>query len=133
MFPRTLKTALILTTLCLTPAAYALIDELVADAPHAAMTLDDLCGRRTETTVTVDGMSSLEEMITDGLLLPGQRSPGRRLPLDLLRGGRRGEADDHPDRRPPLRARRQPVRFGHRTGGRSLAAPSSLRSDTRRS
>ena len=46
---------------------YAMIDELIADTPHADMTLEDL-GGMTEITVTAPTMRSLENMIDDGLL-----------------------------------------------------------------
>jgi hypothetical protein len=47
---------------------YAMIDAMVADTPHADMTLDDLGGGMTEMTITTRTVRSLESMITGGLL-----------------------------------------------------------------
>jgi hypothetical protein len=46
---------------------YAMIDSLVADTPHAEMTIDDLAYRM-ETTITVSDVRRMERMIDDGLL-----------------------------------------------------------------
>ena len=47
---------------------YAMIDALVADTPHAELTLDDLGGGMTEMTITTPTVKSLEVMIDDGIL-----------------------------------------------------------------
>ena len=47
---------------------YEMIDELVADTPHADLTLEDLGGGMTEITITAPSVRALEVMIDDGLL-----------------------------------------------------------------
>jgi hypothetical protein len=47
---------------------YEMIDSLVADTPHADMTLDDLGAGMTETTLTTPTVTAMENMIDDGLL-----------------------------------------------------------------
>ena len=47
---------------------YEMIDVLVADTPHAEMTLDDLGGGMTEIVVTTMVVTSMENLIEDGLL-----------------------------------------------------------------
>ena len=47
---------------------FAMIDDLVADTPHAEMTLDDLGGGMTETTIEARTVRSRGGMIDDGLL-----------------------------------------------------------------
>jgi hypothetical protein len=45
-----------------------MIDALVADTPHATMTLDDLGGGMMELTIRTPTVRSMENMIDDGLL-----------------------------------------------------------------
>jgi len=47
---------------------YAMIDELVADTPHAGMVLTDLSGGMTEIVIDRMMVRELENMIDDGLL-----------------------------------------------------------------
>ena len=47
---------------------YEMIDSLVADTPHADMTLEDLGTGMTETTLTTRTITAMENMIDDGLL-----------------------------------------------------------------
>lgn len=47
---------------------YAMIDALVADTPHADMTLDDLGGGMTEIDITTMTVQSVENLVDDGLL-----------------------------------------------------------------
>lgn len=47
---------------------YALIESLVADTPHADMTLEDLGMGMTEITIVTDSLTSLMNLINDGLL-----------------------------------------------------------------
>ena len=47
---------------------YAMIDTMVADTPHADMTLDDIAVGMTEMTITTPTVKSLEVMIDDGIL-----------------------------------------------------------------
>ena len=47
---------------------YEMIDALVADTPHAEMTLDDLGGGMTEISMTTRTITAMENMIDDGLL-----------------------------------------------------------------
>ena len=47
---------------------YAMIDSLLMDTPHADMTLDDLGSGMTEMTITAPTVTSMENMIDDGLL-----------------------------------------------------------------
>lgn len=47
---------------------YAMIDEMVADTPHAELDFSDMSGSTTEITVTTDSVRALENMIDDGLL-----------------------------------------------------------------
>ncbi len=47
---------------------YAMIDSLLMDTPHADMTLDDLGAGMTELTITTSTVTSMENMIDDGLL-----------------------------------------------------------------
>jgi len=47
---------------------YEMIDSLVADTPHADMTLEDLGTGMTETTLTTPTITGMENMIDDGLL-----------------------------------------------------------------
>ena len=81
MITRALKASLALLVICVAPAyahhaaegivdeeIYDMIDSLVEDTPHAAMTLDDLGGRMAETTIYVESLTDLEGMITEGLL-----------------------------------------------------------------
>ncbi|MBA3030460.1 MAG: hypothetical protein FP816_16835 [Desulfobacteraceae bacterium] len=44
---------------------YAMIDEMVADTPHATMVFDDDMGT---TEITADSVSAAEDLIADGLL-----------------------------------------------------------------
>ena len=46
---------------------YAMIDSLVADTPHAEMTVDDI-GTMTTTTITTQTVTETENMVDDGLL-----------------------------------------------------------------
>ena len=46
---------------------YAMIDSLVADTPHADMTIDDLVSQM-ETAIRVPSVGMMERMIDDGLL-----------------------------------------------------------------
>jgi len=48
---------------------YAMIDALVADTPHAEMTLEDLGGGMSATTVTTSTVGSLQNMIGSGVLI----------------------------------------------------------------
>ncbi|MBU0481799.1 MAG: hypothetical protein KKG47_11940 [Proteobacteria bacterium] len=47
---------------------YEMIDTMIADTPHADMTLDDIAIGMTEMTITTRTIKSLEVMIDDGLL-----------------------------------------------------------------
>lgn len=47
---------------------YEMIDSLVADTPHADMTLDDIAIGMTEMTVTTNTLVAMENMLDDGLL-----------------------------------------------------------------
>ena len=47
---------------------YAMIDALVADTPHADMTLDNIGGGMTEIVITTMTVQSVESMIDAGLL-----------------------------------------------------------------
>lgn len=47
---------------------YAMIDALVADTPHAEMTLDDLGPGMTEIDITTMTVQSVENLVDDGLL-----------------------------------------------------------------
>jgi len=47
---------------------WEMIDALVADTPHATMTLDDLGGGMMELTIQTPTVRSMENMIDDGLL-----------------------------------------------------------------
>ena len=47
---------------------YTMIEELVADTPHADMTLEDLGMGMTEVTIVTDTLTSLMNLIEDGLL-----------------------------------------------------------------
>lgn len=47
---------------------WAMIDALVADTPHATMTIDDLGGGMVAITITTRTIRSLEGMMDDGLL-----------------------------------------------------------------
>jgi hypothetical protein len=50
---------------------YAMIDDLVADTPHADMTVDDIATGMTDvttTTITTRTVTAVENMIDDGLL-----------------------------------------------------------------
>lgn len=47
---------------------WAMIDALVADTPHATMTIDDLGGGMVAVTITTQTIRSLESMMDDGLL-----------------------------------------------------------------
>ena len=47
---------------------YEMIDSLVADTPHADMTLEDIGTNMTETTLTTRTVTEMENMIDDGLL-----------------------------------------------------------------
>ena len=47
---------------------YEMIDSLVADTPHADMTLEDLGTGMTEMTLTTPTITAMENMIDDGLL-----------------------------------------------------------------
>ncbi|MDD3813995.1 MAG: hypothetical protein PHZ02_05060 [Desulfocapsaceae bacterium] len=47
------------------PEIYAMIDEMVADTPHADLVFDDDMGT---TTITTDSVSAAEDLIDDGLL-----------------------------------------------------------------
>ena len=47
---------------------YEMIDTMIADTPHAEMTIDDIAIGMTETTITTQTLKSLEVMIDDGLL-----------------------------------------------------------------
>lgn len=44
---------------------YAMIDEMVADTPHATLEFDDM---NNTTTITADSVSAAEDLIDDGLL-----------------------------------------------------------------
>lgn len=45
-----------------------MIDALVADTPHAELTLDDLGGGMTETIIEAPTVTQMERMMDDGLL-----------------------------------------------------------------
>ena len=47
------------------PEIYAMIDEMVADTPHADLVFDDDMGT---STITTDSVSAAEDLIDDGLL-----------------------------------------------------------------
>lgn len=47
---------------------YEMIDTMVADTPHGELTLDDLGGGMTETTITTMTPREMENLIEDGLL-----------------------------------------------------------------
>ena len=47
---------------------YVMIDSMVADTPHADLVFADMGGGMTEITVTTRTLTSLENMIDDGLL-----------------------------------------------------------------
>jgi len=47
---------------------YEMIDSMIADTPHAEMTLDDIAIGMTEMTITTPNVRSLETMIDDGIL-----------------------------------------------------------------
>ena len=47
------------------PEIYAMIDEMVADTPHADLVFDDVMGT---TEITTDSVSEAEDLIDDGLL-----------------------------------------------------------------
>ena len=47
---------------------YAMIDEMVADTPHATLDFDDTMGEDGTTTITVPSVSDAEDMIDDYLL-----------------------------------------------------------------
>ena len=47
---------------------YLMIDDIVADTPHAELTIDDLGGGMTQATIDTATVRSLEGMIDDGLL-----------------------------------------------------------------
>ena len=47
---------------------YEMIDSLVADSPHADLDLTDMGGGMTEITLTTRTLTSLENMVDDGLL-----------------------------------------------------------------
>ena len=47
---------------------YIMIDEMVADTPHGAMTLEDLGGGMTEIVIRDSTLQSIENLIDDGLL-----------------------------------------------------------------
>ena len=47
---------------------YAMIDEMVADTPHADFESVDMGGGETETIITTRTSRELESLITDGLL-----------------------------------------------------------------
>lgn len=47
---------------------YEMIDSLVANTPHAEMTLDDLGTGMTEVSMTTNTITAMENMIDDGLL-----------------------------------------------------------------
>lgn len=42
---------------------YAMIDSYVADTPHATLTLDEMGGGMTETTITTDSLSAFETLV----------------------------------------------------------------------
>jgi hypothetical protein len=46
---------------------YESIDDLVADTPHADMTLEDL-GSEVEMTITTQTLTAMETMVDDGVL-----------------------------------------------------------------
>lgn len=48
---------------------YEMIDLMVEDTPHATMTLDEMGGGMTETTVTADSLSDFETLVEDENLL----------------------------------------------------------------
>ena len=47
---------------------YAMIDSLLMDTPHADMTLEDLGSGMTELTITTPTVTTMENMVDDGLL-----------------------------------------------------------------
>jgi hypothetical protein len=47
---------------------YAMIDEMVADTPHAEMTLEDLGSGMTEMTIETRTPVTMENLLEDGLL-----------------------------------------------------------------
>ena len=48
---------------------YAMIDNLVADTPHAEMTVEDFGNDMTTMTLTTASVSSLENLLDDGVLI----------------------------------------------------------------
>ena len=50
------------------PEIYAMIDSMVADTPHADLTFADMGGGMTEITITSRTLTTVENMIDDGLL-----------------------------------------------------------------
>lgn len=48
---------------------YEMIDNLVADTPHAEMTVEDFGNDMTTMTLTTSSVSSLENLLGDGVLI----------------------------------------------------------------
>ena len=48
---------------------YEMIDNLVADTPHAEMTVEDFGNDMTTMTLTTSSVSSLENLLDDGVLI----------------------------------------------------------------
>ena len=47
---------------------YAMIDTMLADTPHAEMTLEEIAVGMTELTITTATLNQMENLIDDGLL-----------------------------------------------------------------
>lgn len=56
---------------------YEMIDALVADTPHASMTLPTTVGGMTETFISTRTVQSVENLIDDGLLTYGAMLDGQ--------------------------------------------------------
>lgn len=47
---------------------YAMIDEMVADTPHADMTFDSMGSSTTDVTISTGSAASMQNLLDDGLL-----------------------------------------------------------------
>ena len=48
---------------------YAMIDEMVADTPHADMTFDSMGSSATDMTISASSAASMQNLLEDGLLM----------------------------------------------------------------
>jgi len=55
---------------------YAMIDEMVADTPHADMTFDSMGSSTTDMTVTTRSAASMQNLLDDGLISFAARLDG---------------------------------------------------------